>query len=179
MFWGMVAQGDWNEARGTNLIDTGAHFYDTYETSDGKFIAIGAIEPQFYRELRDRLGIVEPAFDAQFDSSTWPALKAKLAAIFKQQTRDQWCSLLEGTDACFAPVMGFGDAPSHPQMRARGAFVTVDNVVQPAPAPRYSVTQLDVPRAPSVPNDDADGVLRVCGYSQREIDELRRAGALR
>jgi alpha-methylacyl-CoA racemase len=179
MFWGMVAQGDWNEARGTNLIDTGAHFYDTYETSDGKFIAIGAIEPQFYRELRDRLGIDEPAFDAQFDSNAWPVLKAKLAAIIKQRTRDQWCSLLEGTDVCFAPVMGFHDAPSHPQMRARDAFVTVDNVVQPAPAPRYSATQLDSPRAPSEPNADADRVLSACGYSQEELAALRRAGALR
>jgi alpha-methylacyl-CoA racemase len=178
MFWGMWADGDWSEARGTNLIDTGAHFYDTYETSDGKFVAIGAIEPQFYRELRDRLGIADPSFDAQFDKRAWPALKTKLAAIIKQRTRDEWCSLLEGTDACFAPVMGFGDAPSHPQMRDRSAFVTVGNVVQPAPAPRYSTTQPEMPRAPSAPGADTDAVLRECGYSDSDIAQLRRSAVL-
>jgi alpha-methylacyl-CoA racemase len=175
MFWGMLADKDWNPQRGTNLIDTGAHFYDTYETSDGKFIAIGAIEPQFYRELRDRLGLDDPSFDAQFDKKAWPALKTKLTAIIKQRTRDQWCALLEGTDACFAPVMGFDDAPSHPQMRDRAAFVTVGGVVQPAPAPRYSSTQPDPPRAPSAPGADADAVLRECGYSDAELAELKRA----
>jgi alpha-methylacyl-CoA racemase len=178
MFWGMVADKDWNLQRGTNLIDTGAHFYDTYETSDGKFVAIGAIEPQFYRELRNRLGIDDPGFDAQLDETAWPALKAKLAAIFKQRTRDEWCSLLEGTDACFAPVMEFGDAPSHPQMRDRAAFVTIGNVVQPAPAPRYSATQPDAPRAPSPPGSDADAVLRECGYSDEDLAELQRAKVL-
>jgi len=178
MFWGMVADGDWSEARGTNLIDTGAHFYDTYATSDGKFIALGAIEPQFYRELRDRLGIADPSFDAQFDKRAWPALKMKLGAIIKQRTRDEWCALLEGTDVCFAPVMSFEDAPSHPQMRDRNAFVTVGNVVQPAPAPRYSSTPAQTPRPPSPPGSDADSVLHRCGYSDADVAELRRSGAL-
>jgi alpha-methylacyl-CoA racemase len=175
MFWGMVADGDWSEPRGTNLIDTGAHFYDTYETSDGKFVAIGAIEPQFYRELRDRLGIDDPAFDAQFDKLSWPLLKTKLAELIKQRTRDDWCSLLEGTDACFAPVMGFADAPSHPQMHDRHAFVTVGGVVQPAPAPRYSATPPDPPRAPAPSGADAEALLRGCGYSDDELAELRRS----
>jgi alpha-methylacyl-CoA racemase len=178
MFWGMVADGDWQEARGTNLIDTGAHFYDTYETSDHKFIAIGAIEPQFYRELRDRLGIDDASFDAQYERRAWPALKAKLAHVIKQRTRDEWCSLLEGTDVCFAPVMGFSDAPAHPHMRERNAFVSVSGVVQPAPAPRYSATQTDLPRAPSAAGADAAALLRSCGYSDADVAAFRQSGAL-
>jgi alpha-methylacyl-CoA racemase len=178
MFWGMVAERDWNAERGTNLIDTGAHFYDTYETRDGRFIAIGAIEPQFYRELRDRLGLDEADFDAQFDTAAWPGLKAKLAGVIKQRTRDEWCALLEGTDVCFAPVMGFDDAPAHPQMADRQAFVTVGNVVQPAPAPRYSATQPEHPSAPGAAGSDGETILRDCGYSAAELTDLRRAGLL-
>jgi alpha-methylacyl-CoA racemase len=178
MFWGMVADGDWSVERGTNLIDTGAHFYDTYETSDGRFIALGAIEPQFYRELRDRLGIDDAGFDAQLDKRAWPALKVKLAAMIKTRTRDEWCAVLEETDACFAPVMTFADAPDHPQMRDRDAFVTVDRVVQPAPAPRYSATQTDAPRAPSPAGADAAAVLLEHGYSESEVAGLRQANVL-
>lgn len=178
MFWGMVADRDWNTERGTNLIDTGAHFYDTYETRDGRFIAIGAIEPQFYRELRERLGLDDADFNAQLDQAAWPRLKAKLADVIRQRTRDEWCALLEGTDVCFAPVMGFDDAPAHPQMADRQAFVTIGNVVQPAPAPRYSATQPDLPNAPRAVGADSEAVLRECGYSDAELAELRRAGLL-
>jgi alpha-methylacyl-CoA racemase len=178
MFWGMVAEGDWNAARGTNLIDTAAHFYDTYETREGRFIAIGAIEPQFYRELRDRLGLDDTDFDAQFDQAAWPRLKAKLADVIRRQSLEEWCALLEGTDVCFAPVTGFEDAPTHPQMADRQAFVTVGNVVQPAPAPRYSATRPELPRAPSAAGADAAAILRDIGYSDAELADLRRAGLL-
>jgi alpha-methylacyl-CoA racemase len=120
----------------------------------------------------------DPGFDAQFDKRSWPALKAKLAAIIKQRTRDEWCLLLEGTDACFAPVMSFSDAPSHPQMRGREAFVSIGDVVQPAPAPRFSMTPPDAPRPPSAPGADSEAVLRECGYSDSELDALRGTGAL-
>jgi alpha-methylacyl-CoA racemase len=147
MIWGFRANGIWSDDRGTNMLDTGAHFYDTYETSDGKWISIGSIEPQFYAELRARAGLVEDKdFDAQMDRSQWPALKAKLTALFLTKTRDQWCALMEMTDICFAPVLSMAEAPAHPHNAARGTFIEVDGVMQPAPAPRYSLTQTDTPR---------------------------------
>jgi alpha-methylacyl-CoA racemase len=157
-FYGLHAEGAWAPERGRNVLDGAAHFYDTYETADGKHIAVGAIEPQFYSELLKRLGIADPAFDAQMDRAAWPSLKEKIAAVFKTRTRDDWRALLEGTDACFAPVMSMAEAPLHAHMAARGAFATVAGVVQPAPGPRYSATPLAPPRiAATVP-----------GWSSRE-----------
>lgn len=179
MIWGFRAAGEWSDERGSNLLDTGAHFYDTYETRDGLFISLGAIEPQFYRQLRDLLGLVDSDFDAQNDAAGWPALKLKLAAVVRQRTRDEWCQLLEGTDVCFAPVMSMSEAPSHPHMRDRQAFVSIDGVMQPAPAPRYSVTRTDSPRPPPKPGGDADSILRGCGYGNEELAALRASGALR
>ncbi len=148
---GLKAMGHWREARGTNFIDTGAHFYDTYETADGGFVALGAWEPQFYAEFRRRAGLEDdPAFDAQMDPAAWPALKAKLEALFRTRTRDEWCELLEGSEACFAPVLSMDEAPEHPHMRARGAFVEVGGANQAAPAPRYSATPTASP-APAIP----------------------------
>lgn len=147
MIWGFRAQGMWGGARGENLLDTGAHFYDSYETADGKYVSIGSIEPQFYALLRDKAGLVEDAdFDAQLDPRRWPALKAKLAALFRTRTRDEWCALMEGTDICFAPVLDFDEAVAHPHNVARGTFVEAGGVVQPAPAPRYSGLTLTPPR---------------------------------
>jgi alpha-methylacyl-CoA racemase len=147
MIWGFRANGIWSDDRGTNMLDTGAHFYDTYETSDGKWLSIGSIEPQFYAELRARAGLVEDKdFDAQMDRSQWPALKAKLTALFLTKTRDEWCACMEMTDVCFAPVLDMAEAPTHPHNAARGTFIKVDGVMQPAPAPRYSLTQTDTPR---------------------------------
>jgi alpha-methylacyl-CoA racemase len=146
MIWGFRANGMWRDERGVNLLDTGAHMYDTYETSDGKFISIGSLEPQFYAELRLRAGLADdPDFDAQMDSRQWPALKAKLTALFKQKTRDEWCALMEMTDVCFAPVLTMAEAPVHPHNAARQTFIEVDGVMQPAPAPRYSKTKTDAP----------------------------------
>jgi alpha-methylacyl-CoA racemase len=147
MIWGFKANGIWSDDRGTNLLDTGAHMYDTYETSDGKWISIGSLEPQFYAELRRLAGLADDKdFDAQMDRSQWPALKAKLTALFLTKTRDEWCALMEMTDVCFAPVLSLAEAPSHPHNAARGTFIEVDGVMQPAPAPRYSLTVNDTPR---------------------------------
>jgi alpha-methylacyl-CoA racemase len=141
--------GQWRDERGVNLLDTGAHFYDTYETADGKFISIGSIEPQFYAKLRQVAGLAEDRdFDAQMDPGRWPVLKEKLTALFKTRTRSQWCELMEGTDICFAPVLSLTEAKEHPHNVERQTFVDVDGLKQPAPVPRYSVTASDPPRRP-------------------------------
>ncbi|MEH6661737.1 MAG: CaiB/BaiF CoA-transferase family protein [Parasphingorhabdus sp.] len=142
--------GQWQDERGVNLLDTGAHFYDTYETSDGKFISIGSIEPQFYAELRQVTGLAyDTDFDAQMNPKQWPMLKEKLTALFKTKTRAQWCELMEGTDICFAPVLSLAEAKEHPHNVERQTFVDVGGLKQPAPAPRYSVTVSDPPKRPA------------------------------
>jgi alpha-methylacyl-CoA racemase len=138
--YGHRAAGRLSTQRGDNLVDGGAPFYDTYACADGRYVAIGAIEPQFYRLLRECCGIEDPAFDAQMDRAQWPLLKMRMADVFLTRTRDEWCALLEGTDACFAPVLDWDEAPRHPHNQARGSFVDVQGVVQPAPAPRFSRT---------------------------------------
>jgi alpha-methylacyl-CoA racemase len=178
MIWSFRAAGHWSENRGTNLLDTGAHFYDTYETSDGKFISLGAIEPQFYRELCERLSITDPEFDAQLDSRRWGDLKKKMAVIIGSRSRDEWCELLERTNACFAPVLSMSEAPFHRHNIERGSFVTVDGVIQPAPAPRYSSTKTREPERPNPPNADTLDVLRGLGYLDAELDQLRSNGAI-
>ena len=140
MMYGVRAAGSWSDARGENLLDGGAHFYDSYACADGKYVAVGAIEPQFYALLREHCGLDDPLFDEQMDAQRWPILKHRLADVFRTRTRDEWCALLEGTDACFAPVLDWDEAPRHAHNRARGTFVKVDGVVQPAPAPRFSRT---------------------------------------
>ena len=147
MMWGFRAQGIWSDARGTNLLDTGAPFYDTYETADGKFVAIGSIEGQFYALLREALGLNgDPLFDNQYDRTQWPAQKARLTEIFRTKTRDAWCASMEASDICFAPVLAWDEVADHPHNKARGTFIEVDGVMQPAPAPRYSATPCDPPR---------------------------------
>ncbi|CAN5361656.1 CaiB/BaiF CoA-transferase family protein [soil metagenome] len=181
MIWGFRAQGMWTEKRGTNLLDGGAHFYDTYETSDGGFIAIGAIEPAFYTVLLERLGLTDDvAFQDQMSASRWPDLAARLTALFKTRTRAEWCEILEATDACFAPVLTMSEAPSHQHNRQRRTFVTVGGVVQPAPAPRFSVDPAPTPRAPStVAGEDTSDVLLELGFTAAKIAELRAAGVVR
>lgn len=145
--YGMKALGQWTNQRGENLLDGGAHFYDTYACADGRFIAIGAIEPPFYAELLQRCGIHDPLFDGQMDAARWPLLKLRLADIFRTRTREEWCALLEGTDACFAPVLDWDEAAAHPHNAARGTYLSVQGVRQPAPAPRFSRTPSAVPQA--------------------------------
>ena len=177
LLYGLKAAGSWNNQRGENLLDGGAHFYDTYVCADGKFVSIGALEPQFYALLREKCGILDPAFDAQFDTVSWPVLKLRLADVFRTRTRDEWCALLEGTDACFAPVLDWDEAPRHAHNRAREAFITLDGVVQPAPAPRFSRTPPGVPTAPGQGASGA-GALREWGIAKSTIDGLIEARLL-
>ncbi len=145
MQWGFRGNGMWEDTRGVNMLDTAAHFYDTYECADGTFISIGSIEPQFYALLREKAGLNDSAFDAQMDKAAWPALKAKLTDIFKSRPRAEWCEIMEGTDICFAPVLSMADALRHPHNVARGTFVTVDGIEQPGPAPRFLRTPAPTP----------------------------------
>lgn len=173
--WSLQAQGLWQDRRGVNMLDSGAHFYDSYETADGKFIAVGAIEPQFYRLLRDAAGMDAPAFDAQFDAAAWPDLKQRVAAIFATRTRDEWCRLLEHSDACVAPVLSMAEAPRHPHNVARGTFATVNGVIQPVPAPRFSST----PAAPIGNTAPSSGtVLDRFGMSSATILPLKEQGII-
>ena len=137
---GWHSAGLWSNEAGTNNGDGGAHFYNTYQCADGKCISIGPMEPQFYKLLREKCNLHDPLFDAQWDSSQWPTLKAKLSDVFSKKTRQQWCELLEGTDVCFAPVLDLDEAPSHPHNISRGTFVTVEGITQPAPAPKFGQT---------------------------------------
>jgi alpha-methylacyl-CoA racemase len=149
--YSMLAAGTWRDQRGVNILDGGAHFYQTYETSDKHFIAVAPIEPQFYREFLKRVGIAEDLnFNEQMNEKSWPTLRQKLTKLFRTRTRDEWCRLLEYSDACFAPVLSMSEAPLHPHNRARKVFVDVGGVTQPAPAPRYSISRLDTPRPPEV-----------------------------
>jgi alpha-methylacyl-CoA racemase len=171
MMYGMHTQNMWSNQRGENLLDGGAHFYDTYTCADGKHIAIGAIEPQFYALLLKLLGITDTAFAAQMNPSAWPDLKARLATLFATRTRAAWCELLEGTDACFAPVLDWDEAPQHAHNVARGTFVKTDGVVQPAPAPRFSRTVVGV-NAEVVP---ANALLKSWGVSVASTEALTRS----
>jgi len=173
MTWQLLEQGAWRDEAGVNLLDGGAHFYDTYECADGKYVAIGSVEPQFYKLLCEKLGLAgDPAFATQKPDS-WPSLKPRLAAIFRTRSRRAWCALLEGTDACFAPVLSMAEALTHPHNVARGTFVNVDNVNQPAPAPRFSGSTADRPAAPRVPGQDTIALLQSLGIAQHRIAELR------
>ncbi len=178
MIWGFRGLGAWRDTRGVNLLDTGAHFYDSYRCADGNFIAIGSIEPQFYAELRRLTGLdSDPDFDAQMDQAKWPELKAKLEALFASQPRDHWCRLMEMTDVCFAPVLSMAEAPAHPHNAARGTFGEVGGMVQPMPAPRYSVTATAAPTPQPAPGADTEALLAELGYSAGRVAELRAAGA--
>jgi alpha-methylacyl-CoA racemase len=181
MMWSLRAAGVWRDERGVNLLDTGAHFYETYETRDGKYVAVGSVEPEFYTILREKLGLAgDPEFDRQRDPAAWPGLKAKLAAAFKTRTRDEWSSIFEGTDACVSPVLTMGEAPHHPHAVARGLFTTVDDVLQPSPAPRYSRTLNDVPRMQRPEQDDREAVFAGLGqfrgpiHTQHETQERQQ-----
>lgn len=168
MFYGFRAAGMWRDQRAANLLDGGAHFYDTYRCADGEWIAVGALEPQFYALLLQKAGIEDDAFSSQMDRKAWPELKAKLAAVIATRTRDAWAALMEGSDACVAPVLSMAEAPLHPHNVARGTFVEVAGVVQPAPAPRFSATPGAIQRAPAQPGSDTTAVLADWGVSVRE-----------
>lgn len=159
-FFALAAMGRWNERREANLLDGGAHFYRVYQCADGRHLAIGAIEPQFYARLRELVGLSDPEFDHQGDSAHWPALRDKLAGVIRKRTRDEWCRLLEGSDACVAPVLSMSEAPKHPHLAARGTFIGSETLVQPAPTPRFSRTPAGIQ---SDPPRDCSTVLDVVG----------------
>lgn len=176
---GLRAMGFWEDGRGTNLLDTGAWFYEVYETADGKFVSVGSLEPQFYAELLRLSGLDQDDLPAQMDRSTWPAMKERIAEVFKTKTRDEWCSLMEGTDVCFAPVLSMEEAPDHPHNRARGTFIEVGGVTQPGPAPRFSRTAAEIKGPPPIPGQHTDEVLGEWGFSPDEILKLRDTEAVK
>ncbi|HEX4866359.1 MAG TPA: CaiB/BaiF CoA-transferase family protein [Acidimicrobiales bacterium] len=178
MFYAFRAMGVWEDERGTNMIDSGAHFYDVYETSDGKYVSIGSIEPQFYAELLRLTGLEGEELPYQHDRSQWPALKERLAAIFATKTRDEWCQIMEGTDVCFAPVLSLAEAPNHPHNVERQTFLELHGIVQPAPAPRFSATPGAVQRPPSHAGQHTDEVLAEWGLDADRIAKLRDTGAI-
>ena len=179
MFYGFQAVGMWDATqRESNMLDGGAHFYDTYECADGEYIALGSIEPQFYALLKELAGLSDEDFGAQNDQTAWPAMKDKLAAIIKQKTQAQWCEVMEGTDVCFAPVLNFMDAPQHPANLARNSYIEVDGITQPAPAPRFSRTPSAVQHGAHDIGDDTDAVLMAMGFGEQELAALKAAGAI-
>ncbi|MCP4037908.1 MAG: CoA transferase [bacterium] len=169
--------GYWSDERGTNLLDSGSHFYDAYETSDGKWVSIGSFEPQFYALLLEKLGLEAEAFP-QMDRERWPELKERMSALFKQRTRDQWCELLEGTDVCFAPVLTIAESREHPHNTARGTFVTCDGVDQPRPTPRFGRTDSGITRGPARAGEHTDEILAESGFGSDEIARLKEVGAI-
>jgi alpha-methylacyl-CoA racemase len=175
MIYGLRGFGSWNGGREANLLDGGAPFYDSYACADGKFIAIASIEPQFYALLLKLAGASDPAFDTQMDQREWPRMKQRFTALFKTRSRDEWCALLEGTDVCFAPVLDMAEAPAHPHNQARGTFIEVDGVTQPAPAPRFSRTAPQVAGAASKPGADSAAILADWGWSGDAIAALQAA----
>ena len=178
IFNSLHAMGMWSPKRGVNLLDTGAHFYETYETRDGKYISIGSIEPQFYALLMEKAQLDTEIFGDQNNPTKWPDLKNKLTDIFKNKTRDQWCELMEGTDICFAPVLDFLEAQKHPHNMARETYIDVDGMMQPAPAPRFSRTESQVTNGARAAGEDTDEVLGAWGFSEDRIKQLRASGAL-
>lgn len=179
MVWSMKGAGTWHDEAGRNWLDGAAHFYDTYQCADGRFVAIGAIEPRFYALLREALGVADdPAFDAQMEPAHWPALKARMAAILRTRPRDEWIARVAGTDVCLAPVLSLDEARRHPHNVARQTFVEVAGEMQPAPAPRLSRTPAVPPRAGHAPGLDAAAILAGIGYDPGRIAALRRSGVV-
>jgi len=174
---GLEQEGAWSEARGTNLFDGGAPFYDVYETADGKFVSVGALEPQFFAQLLERVGLDAATLPDQFDRRGWPELREQLARIFRGRTRDAWCEILEGTDACFAPVLSMTEAREHPHNRARETFVALDGAMQPAPVPRFSRTPGRIRQPLAADGARSDALLAEWGFSAEQISALRAAGA--
>jgi alpha-methylacyl-CoA racemase len=175
---GLRANGSWQDERGVNLLDGGAPFYDTYETADGGYVGVGALEPQFYAALLDGLGLADAGLPEQHDRSGWPELRRRFTAAFAARSRDEWAEVFAGTDACVAPVLGLGEAPGHPHARARSAFTEVGGVTQPAPAPRFGRSGTRPPTAPPRPGADTDTVLAGLGLSAEQIAGLRAGGVI-
>ncbi len=176
--YGQLASGRLEEGRETGVVNGATHFYDAFECADGEFVSIASIEPQFYAELCKRMGLDAEDFGEQMNSKLWPEQRAKIAALFRTKTRDEWCDVLQQSDACFAPVLRMAEAIEHPQNRARKTFVEVDGVVQPAPAPRFSGTPPEISSPPARPGEHTDQILADLGFSSDEIGALHESGAV-
>jgi len=176
MFSGMMAAKRWSETRGDNILDTGAPWYDTYETKDGKYVAIGSIEPKFYEELLARLRLEGQPLPAQHDRKGWPVLRKTFSERFLEKTRDEWCAAFDGSDACFAPVLSFTEARAHPHNAARGTYTRAGKVDQPAPAPRFSRTPGKIRGAPPERGEGGGQALKDWGFSETEIAALKNQG---
>ena len=170
--------GFWSTQRGTNLLDSGSHFYEVYETADGKYISLGSIEPQFYAALLEKLGDDARYFEQQYDMANWPAMKERMAAIIKGKTRDEWDAVFAGANACYAPVLSMGEVRHHPHHKARGTFLDDGDVWQPAPAPRFSRTPGVVHRAAATIGEHTEEVLREFGFSDEKIGAYLASGAI-
>ncbi|MDO1496538.1 CoA transferase [Pseudomonas putida] len=178
MYYGMRAKGQWSTQRTDNLLDGGAPFYGCYECADGRHIAIGAIEPQFYRLLLELCGINDPAFAEQWHKQAWPELREKLRKLFRLRRQDEWCALFDGTDACFTPVLDFDQALEHPHHQARNTFTRIDGIPQPAPAPRFSRTPGSAGRLPESAGQHTQEVLLEAGLSCSELANLAATGVI-
>jgi alpha-methylacyl-CoA racemase len=174
----MRQMGFWTDERGANLLDTGAHFYEVYETKDGKWVSVGSIEPQFYAELLKLSGLDGDGLPRQMDRARWPEMKTRLAEVFRAKTRAEWCEIMEGSDVCFAPVLDMQEATEHPHIRHRKTFTTVAGTVQPAPAPRFSRTPGEIARPPAHAGQHTDETLRDWGFGPDEIRKLREQKAI-
>jgi alpha-methylacyl-CoA racemase len=175
---GMRYMGLWQGERGENLLDTGAHFYDVYETSDGQYVSIGSIEPQFYALLLEKIGLANEELPHQHDRASWAAMKERLRTIFKGKTRAEWCEIMEGSDICFAPVLSMTEAPAHPQIAARETFVEKFGLLQPAPAPRFGRTPGEIQGPPCYAGEHTDAALVDWGFDAAEVARLRAADAI-
>ena len=179
MIHSMRQTGMWLEKRASNLLDTGAHYYDTFETADGKYVSIGSVEAQFYAELLEKIGLAGEELPRQNDREQWPAMKERLEKIFKTKTRAQWCEIMEGSDVCFAPVLEMSEAPDHPHIKARQTFIEYAGKVHPAPAPRFSRTPPQIARPSAHVGEHTDAALADWGFAASEIAALRAAGAIK
>lgn len=178
MFHDLRAMGLWGAERGHNFLDTGSHFYEVYECRDGEYLAVGPVEPEFHAQLLDGLGLADQEWPHQMDAAQWPAMKKRIAEVIATRTRDDWCEVFDGSDACVAPVLSLEEAPLHPHNVARGTFVEVDGVVQPAPAPRFSRTPTATPKGRPRHSGDAPEVLAEVGFTPADVDRLRELGVV-
>ena len=178
MIYSMYSSGMWKTSMGSNLLDGGSHFYDTYQCKDGKFISLGSIEPQFYALLCQIAELDESIFGKQMSRDSWPEQKEAIKKIILDKTRDEWCKLMEGTDVCFAPVLDMSEAPKHPHNVERKTFIDLEGVTQPAPAPRFSRTEPEVVSSPSIVGEHTDEVLTSIGFSDEDINTLKTSGAV-